>query len=89
MKKILILISIILVVGFFFVLHSERNLGSVFEKCMETGISQSVDPQNLEGADEYAARAGVKVFCKILVEDCAKIPEGEICAGYNKRHPGF
>jgi hypothetical protein len=78
MKKLTL---IFIVVSMYACSSSTSNL--LFDGCIEAGMKEQME--GMDESDRASVRAGVEKGCEMIVQECNKNPEGEMCAAFQNK----
>ena len=54
--------------------------------CLSIGMEEQM--QGMEESDRYSVQKGVEMGCGMVIKECDKSPDGEMCIAFKKKFGG-
>ena len=77
------------IIGFAFMLqglllYPSYAQDELYQNCVELGTEEQME--GWEESDRYSVTKGVEKGCKMLLQECRREPDGEMCRAFKKKY---
>lgn len=62
---------------------SSSDSDTLYKNCIKVGMVEQME--GMEESDRKSVEAGVELGCELIVEECEKQPEGEMCKAIQQK----
>ena len=81
MRKTLLISTVILLIS-----ACSETKDPLLAGCLSIGMEEQME--GMEDSDRYSVQKGVEMGCDMVIKECDKSPNGEMCIAFKKKFEG-